>query len=151
MTELMKEIKDYWNTRTEGYSEVNEKELLGTQKEAWLMLLKNKFPQKARESLRILDIGTGPGFFPVILAGEGYYVDAVDYTEGMLEKAKENVEKYLGNKKDHVSFYRMDAQDLDFQDNTFDVVITRNLTWNLPDPVKAYREWIRVLCPGGQL
>ncbi len=32
MTELMKEIKDYWNTRTEGYSEVNEKELLGTQK-----------------------------------------------------------------------------------------------------------------------
>ena len=26
MTELMKEIKDYWNTRTEGYSEVNEKE-----------------------------------------------------------------------------------------------------------------------------
>ena len=151
MTELMKEIKDYWNTRTEGYSEVNEKELLGTQKEAWLRLLKNKFPQKARESLRILDIGTGPGFFPVILAGEGYYVDAVDYTEGMLEKAKENVEKYLGNKKDHVSFYQMDAQDLDFQDNTFDVVITRNLTWNLPDPIKAYQEWIRVLRPGGQL
>ena len=81
MKELMKEIGDYWSTRTEGYSEVNEKELLGTQKEAWLTLLKNEFPQKARENLRILDIGTGPGFFPVILAGEGYYVDAVDYTE----------------------------------------------------------------------
>ena len=151
MKELMKEIGDYWSTRTEGYSEVNEKELLGTQKEAWLTLLKNEFPQKARENLRILDIGTGPGFFPVILAGEGYYVDAVDYTEGMLEKAKENVEKYLGKKKDHVIFYRMDAQALDFQDNTFDVVITRNLTWNLPDPVKAYQEWIRVLRPGGKL
>ncbi len=63
MTELMKEIKDYWNTRTEGYSEVNEKELLGTQKEAWLMLLKNKFPQKARESLRILGYWYRPRFF----------------------------------------------------------------------------------------
>ena len=46
MKELMKEIGDYWSTRTEGYSEVNEKELLGTQKEAWLTLLKNEFPQK---------------------------------------------------------------------------------------------------------
>ena len=31
----------------------------------------------------------------------------------------------------------MDAQALEFPDNTFDVVVSRNLTWNLPDPERA--------------
>ena len=33
----------------------------------------------------------------------------------------------------------------------FDVVISRNLTWNLKDPKRAYEEWCRVLKPGGKL
>ena len=45
----------------------------------------------------------------------------------------------------------MDAQALEFPDNTFDVVVSRNLTWNLPDPERAYREWFRVLKPGGRM
>ena len=44
----------------------------------------------------------------------------------------------------------MDAQKLDFEDNTFDVVISRNLTWNLEHPDVAYREWVRVLKVGGK-
>ena len=48
-------------------------------------------------------------------------------------------------------FWRMDAQKLDFEDNTFDVVISRNLTWNLEHPDVAYREWVRVLKAGGRL
>ena len=44
--------------------------------------------------MKILDIGTGPGFFPMILSEAGYTVAAVDYTEEMLEKAKENLGKY---------------------------------------------------------
>ena len=94
MEKLLDEIESYWNTRTEGYSEVNHKELAGTQKNAWLKLLTSYFPDKPKEEIRILDIGTGPGFFPVILAEAGYKVDAVDYTEGMLEKAKENPESF---------------------------------------------------------
>ena len=45
----------------------------------------------------------------------------------------------------------MNAQALDFDDETFDVVISRNLTWTLPDVVQAYREWRRVLKTGGVL
>ena len=45
----------------------------------------------------------------------------------------------------------MDAQNLEFEDGVFDVVISRNLTWNLKDPERAYREWCRVLKPGGKL
>ena len=45
----------------------------------------------------------------------------------------------------------MDAENLYFADNTFDVVISRNLTWTLPNPQKAYSEWYRVLKPQGIL
>ena len=147
MEKLLDEIESYWNTRTEGYSEVNHKELAGTQKNAWLKLLTSYFPDKPKEEIRILDIGTGPGFFPVILAEAGYKVDAVDYTEGMLEKARENAGELCKN----IHFQRMDAQKLEFADNTFDIVISRYLTWNLEHPDFAYSEWVRVLKAGGRL
>ena len=145
--ELLQEIESYWTTRTDGYSEVNQKELAGMQKAAWLKVLTEHFPQKEKKDLRILDIGTGPGFFPTILSEAGYEIDAADYTPGMLEKAKENVGKYV----DHVRFWREDAQNLDFENETFDVIISRNLTWTLPHVSHAYREWIRVLKKGGVL
>ena len=47
-------------------------------------MLKGQFPEKAKDEIKILDIGTGPGFFPVILARDlevllarGYVVDKV--------------------------------------------------------------------------
>lgn len=92
MDKLLDEIESYWSTRTEGYSEVNEKELKGMQKKAWLETLERGFfgkrsgknedsennsvekevleeefsekqhTDKYKDHLRILDIGTGPGF-----------------------------------------------------------------------------------------
>lgn len=149
MAELLKEIGDYWSTRTEGYSEVNQKELEGMQRDAWLAVLTEHFPQK--EGLQILDIGTGPGFFPVILSQAGYQVTAVDYTPEMLTKARENLSLHVGDYSKKVTLHRMDAQNLDFADDQFDVIISRNLTWNLEDPKKAYEEWHRVLKPDGVL
>lgn len=149
--ELLQEIASYWGTRAEGYSEVNEKELAGSQREAWLHVLEEQFPEKKKEEMKILDIGTGPGFFPMILSEAGYTVTAVDYTEEMLEKAKENLGKYTKYGLERVTLQRMDAQNLEFSDETFDVVISRNLTWNLEKPEQAYQEWMRVLKPGGVL
>lgn len=149
--ELLQEIASYWGTRAEGYSEVNEKELAGSQREAWLHVLEEQFPEKKKEEMKILNIGTGPGFFPMILSEAGYTVTAVDYTEEMLEKAKENLGKYTKYGLERVTLQRMDAQNLEFADETFDVVISRNLTWNLEKPEQAYQEWMRVLKPGGVL
>ncbi len=161
---LLEKIESYWSTRTEGYSEVNEKELKGMQKKAWLEVLEGGFCGKVsmekecneenpdkKESLKILDIGTGPGFFSMILAEAGYHVTAVDYTPGMLEKAAENAAKFIGKKKENIEFIRMDAQALEFEDESFDVIVSRNLTWNLPHPEMAYKEWLRVLKKGGRL
>ena len=108
MKDLLSEIESYWTTRAEGYSEVNHKELNGMQKGAWLEVLKSQFPEKAKDELKILDIGTGPGFFPVILAEAGYQVTAIDYTQEMLDTAKKNMEKYA----DYRTYLSFDMQQI---------------------------------------
>lgn len=145
--ELMDKIEAYWTDRAQGYSQVNQEELATSQKEKWRENLLKHFPGKRPEEIKVLDIGTGPGFFAILLAEAGFQVTAVDYTEEMLREAKKNA----GNLADRIQWLRMDAQALEFQDETFDAAVTRNLTWNLQQPEKAYREWIRVLKKGGTL
>ena len=105
------------------------------------------FPGIAAAQLRVLEIGTGPGFFAILLCELGYDVTAIDLTPAMLDEAKKNA----GDMADSIRFMEMNAEALDFEDASFDVVISRNLTWNLPHPDAAYAEWARVLRPGGLL
>ena len=91
MKDLLSEIESYWTTRAEGYSEVNHKELNGMQKGAWLEVLESQFPKKAKEELKILDIGTGPGFFPVILAGA---VKDFDVAEAHIQDIRGTLQEY---------------------------------------------------------
>ncbi len=141
--QLLTEIKHYWTSRVDGYSKVNEQELLSGQGSVWLKQLTKHLP--SRKTSKILDVGTGPGFFAIILAREGYDVTAIDCTEEMLKKAKQNA----GTTAERISFMLMDAQNLYFEDSTFDAVISRNLTWNLENPEAAYKEWSRVLKKDG--
>lgn len=140
---------NYWTERSGGYSEVNKSELRTEQRRVWSNMLQERiserFPNKHNREIRVLDIGTGPGFFAIILAEAGYMVTAVDYTESMLEKARYNA----GSLLDKINFMRMNAEELEFEDDSFDVIVSRNLTWNLLNPEKAYRQWKRVLKPGG--
>ena len=142
---VLEGLKSYWGVRSESYSRQNIEELNNWKRDAWRNLILQHAP--AKESVKILDVGTGPGFFAILLAKEGYDVTAVDYTEAMLSQARKNA----GGLADRIHFFRMDAQKLDFPDGTFDAVISRNLTWNLEEPQKAYSEWMRVLKEGGRL
>lgn len=142
---LLSQIEGYWTKRAEGYSEVNRHELTTGQDQVWFREIQKHLPKE--KNLKILDVGCGPGFFAILLAGQGYEVTAVDYTEAMLLQAKQNA----GPLSERIHFQQMDAQRLEFPDETFDVVISRNLTWNLEDPKKAYTEWMRVLKAGGKL
>jgi SAM-dependent methyltransferase len=65
----------------------------------------------------------------------------------MLEEARHNA----GALSDNIVWMEMDTENLSFPDACFDVVISRNLTWNLVHPDRAYAEWARVLRPGGLL
>lgn len=110
-------------------------------KEAWRKLILSHAPQK--EVLRVLDIGTGPGFFAINLALAGHDVTAVDVTEEMLQYAGENAESY-GAKVDFV-LHR--GEFLPFKDGSFDLIVSRNVIWNLEYPEQALAEWTRVLAP----
>lgn len=147
MAELLHSIGQYWTRRAPSYTDVIKKNLADGWDQVWADELISHFPDGGDRPLRVLDIGTGPGFYAIILARRGYEVTAVDYSEGMLREAKRNAGA-LANK---IRFARMDAQKLAFADGSFDAIVTRNLTWNLPDPAGAYREWMRVLRPGGAL
>ena len=151
--QLKDENEAYWTNRASGYSEVNKDELRTQQKAVWTCELTEQieaaFPGVAPENLRVLDMGCGPGFFSIILARAGYRVTAADYTPAMLDEARTNARNE--GVEQAIDFCRMDAENLEVASDTFDVVVSRNLTWNLPHPERAYAEWLRVLKPGGLL
>lgn len=151
MNTLKEEIHAYWTQRAEGYSEYNQQELADARRNMWknklLSLLEENFPGKKPEELKILDVGTGPGFFALLLAEAGYQVTAADVTEEMLKEAKKNTGVFA----EKIIWKISDAQDLELEDCEFDAVFSRNVTWNLENPGQAYEEWIRVLKPGGLL
>ena len=148
---ILDENREYWTGRASGYSEVNRQELSTGQRKKWKACLREElvrhFPERAMEDLRVLEVGTGPGFFAILLRELGCGVTAVDLTPAMLAAAKENA----GPLADGIQFVEMNAEALELADESFDAVISRNLTWNLPHPDRAYREWARVLKPGGLL
>ncbi len=148
---IISENKAYWTQRAEGYSAVNRTELNTAQRDIWRSELRRhiarQFPDRAPETIRVLEVGTGPGFFAILLAELGYDVTAVDLTPAMLAEAKKNAGALAGR----ITFLEMNAEALTFADSALDVLLSRNLTWNLPRPETAYREWKRVLKPGGLL
>ncbi|MBR0378613.1 MAG: class I SAM-dependent methyltransferase [Lachnospiraceae bacterium] len=146
---IIHENKDYWTQRASTYSDVNKWELDGISRERWKNAIRQRiidhYPEREPQGIKVLDIGTGPGFFAIILAECGYDVTAIDLTPNMLLEASSNA----GPLADAICFMEMNAEELEFDDSAFDVIVTRNLTWNLPHPADAYREWYRVLKNGG--
>ena len=96
----------YWTERTPGYLEVNQGELASRQRIVWGSIISERiaarFPERTPDQLQVLDVGTGPGFFAIILTEMGYRVTAVDYTASMLKAAKENA----GSLAAQISFTR---------------------------------------------
>lgn len=148
---ILLQNRAYWTRRACGYSQVNREELATSQRETWKRTLcahlSSHFGRTALSGLRVLDAGTGPGFFAILLAEAGCRMTGIDLTRAMLAEARTNAGVLAGK----IEFLEMNAQELAFESGSFDAVVTRNLTWNLPDPERAYREWVRVLRPGGLL
>lgn len=98
---------------------------------------------------RSLEIGAGTGYFSLNLVQAGVVRDAVcsDISAGMMETCAANAER-LGLDVETVV---TDAEALPFPDGSFDLVIGHAVLHHLPDLDQAFREFFRVLKPGGVL
>lgn len=78
-----------------------------------------------RAGKKALDVGTGTGQFAVYLANKGFEVTGVDLSEEMIATARQNA----AQEGLPIRFQTGDAEHLDFADESFDVVVSRNLLW----------------------
>ena len=141
-------VTNYWTNRADSFFVQRQHELDSPKAHKWLGEIKRKIG--AKKPLKILDVGCGAGYFIVLLGLEGHDVTGIDLTGAMIERARKLIEMNEPYDCD-LQAVVMDAENLDFCDESFDVIITRNLTWTLPHPIKAYSEWHRVLKKGGML
>lgn len=103
---------------------------------------------RARQGGKYLDVCTGTGDLAFLLAEAaqpGGEVHALDFSEGMLEGARKRPWQGMP-----IHWLQGDAQQLPFEDASFDAVTNGFGLRNVCDLDRALREALRVLKPGGR-
>ena len=139
---IQQRMDNYWNDRAKTYGEQNRGQLKNQLRNRWKQLILKMAPKN--RSLNILDIGTGPGFFAILMAEEGHQVTAIDMNGNMLIEAKKNAKGY----ETQIQFLQV-GETLPFQDESFDLVISRDVTWTLPFPENTMKHWFSKVKSGG--
>ena len=142
---MKSQIVRHWNGRAVEYDK-NVKNVIYSCREqaAWQKIFSDALGNGCHN---ILDVGTGPGIVANLLAGLGHNVIGIDSSENMLKRAAENSAALYHS----LEFVQGDAENLPFEDDSFDAVVNRYVLWSLPDPKRALSEWRRVLRRGGRL
>ena len=96
---------------------------------------------------RVLEVGVGTGI-NLSLYPKTCRMTGIDFSSSMLEKARERVAR--GGLR-QMRLLQMDAADLKFADDSFDIVYAPYLISVVPDPVKVAQEMRRVCRPGGRI
>lgn len=100
-----------------------------------------------REGQRVLDVGCGTGVVAVTAARLGANVTGLDLTPELLAEARENARTAVME----IDWHEGDVEDLTFQPNTFDVVVSQFGHMFAPRPEVAVSQMLRVLKPGGTI
>ncbi len=101
-----------------------------------------------RKDMEILDLGCGPGIVAADLARDAGKIVAFDLTPEMLVKARQRCkEAGLSN----IEFELGRAEDLPFENDRFDAVVTRLTIHHFQDPRVVMSQMVRVIRPGGKL
>jgi phosphatidylethanolamine/phosphatidyl-N-methylethanolamine N-methyltransferase len=106
-----------------------------------------RMQMEMRPGATILEVGVGTGINAALYPSD-CQITGIDFSAPMLEKAHERIErKGISNMR----LLQMDAADLKFADDTFDIVYAPYLISVVPDPVRVAQEMRRVCKPDGRI
>jgi ubiquinone/menaquinone biosynthesis C-methylase UbiE len=145
-SEIQKRITGFWSSIAAGYeAHPGNVPALDTEEYVeWVKAIAELLPVTPSS---VLDLATGTGFVAMIAARLGHRVTAIDLSEPMLEVGRAEA-KRRGLK---VTFLHDDAVAPDFPEKSFEVVVSRHLIWTLRDPVRALRNWRKLVKPSGRV
>lgn len=145
------QVEEMFDSIAPAYDEMNTIMSLGMHT-YW----RNKALRMAGELLgadpeNILDVATGTGdvAFALCRRWPQTKVVGIDLSEGMLSIARDKRD-YLAEKHPmNVDFRKGDSLNMEFPDNSFDLITVAYGVRNFENPGKGYEEMLRVLRPGG--
>ena len=138
-------IRDEWARLAGGYDRQTARGLLTPRAAVlWQRAIHKLIGSDAKD---VLDVGTGTGLLAVEIAKAGHRVVGADLTPEMLERARLRGTR----ERVDVTWLEGDAMNLPFETGRFDVTVSRHVLWTMPDPAKAFSEWIRVTRPNGRV
>jgi phosphatidylethanolamine/phosphatidyl-N-methylethanolamine N-methyltransferase len=98
------------------------------------------------EGSKVLFVGVGTGADLLFIDSQGIDILAIDISPDMLSKTKEKVREGAS-----ITLLEMDAQQLNFEDGTFDFVIANLILCVVPDANKCMQEMVRVTKSNGRI
>jgi len=140
-------VKRIFNTITPHYDLLN-RIMSGRRDVGWRRFTVKRIPQTAK---KVLDVATGTGDLALDLAGRrpDVEVTGVDFVEKMLRQAEAKTSKQ--GLDGRIRYTLGDATRLPFADHEFDASMIAFGIRNIPDRLKALREMVRVVKPGGKV
>jgi ubiquinone/menaquinone biosynthesis C-methylase UbiE len=140
------DIREYWTIRAETYDlSPGHGIARPTEMEAWRQLITEHLG--TGDGRKALDLACGTGVMTMLMNELGFEVTGLDFTGAMMARARRKAQ--VANAR--ITFLTRDAENTLEPDAAYDVIIARHLVWTLIDPDKAFREWFRILKPGGRL
>jgi ubiquinone/menaquinone biosynthesis C-methylase UbiE len=140
------DIREYWTIRVETYDLSPGHGIAKVREmEAWKNLVTAHLG--AGNGRQALDLACGTGVMTMLMHDLGFEVTGLDFTEAMMTRAQRKAQAVNAR----ITFLTRDAEETLEPDASYDVIIARHLVWTLVDPEKAFREWFRILKPGGRL
>ena len=108
----------------------------------WRELVFEKIP----EGSSVLEVGIGTAK-NLPYYGKGVHVTGIDFSKGMLEKARKKLHRFPEKK---IVLLEMDAMNMGFPDRSFDFVVSTFVFCTVPDPLAGLQEVKRVLKTDGK-
>ena len=84
METIKNRVSSYWSQRAEDFAKLRVRELESGKRTLWLEEITKYIP--GGRKLDILDVGTGTGFFAMLLGAEGHRVTGIDLCAEMIDR-----------------------------------------------------------------